>query len=297
MEPMLHVFMTVADKLSFTRAGEALHMTQPAVSQHIRALELSLGAKLLERNNKQVRLSKAGRIVYRHAKEIRALYGHMQAALDDLTHSAGGELAIGASYTFGEYILPHVVADLQARYPLIKPAITIGNTAEIAARVAARELDVGVVEGGVSQEKITVETIAEDSLYIMAAAAYRHRVDDAVAIRELWKEPWIVRESGSGTREAAELMFARHGGRPESVMEFGSTQLIKEAVEAGLGVTLLSHWTVRKELKLGTLQRLHVEGFPIIRRFSLVAHADPFHTKAATLFIAQLREKRGFPSF
>src|SRR5699024_12664168 len=110
MDQHLQVFITVAEKRNFSRAAEALHMTQPAVSQYIRLLEENFGVRLLERTNKYVRLNKAGEIVYHHAKEITGLYTRMHHLMDDLTHKARGPLAIGASYTFGEYVLPHIIA-------------------------------------------------------------------------------------------------------------------------------------------------------------------------------------------
>ena len=113
MDQSLLVFVTVAEKQSFTRAADALHMTQPAVSQYIQTLEKNLGVKLLDRNNKYVQLNKAGEIVFHHANEIIGLYTQMQTLLDDTMNKASGNLAIGASYTFGEYVLPHIVAYLQ----------------------------------------------------------------------------------------------------------------------------------------------------------------------------------------
>ena len=147
MDQHLQVFVTVAEKQNFSRAAEELHMTQPAVSQYIRVLEDNLGVRLLERTSKFVRLNKAGEIVYHHAKEINSLYTRMQHLVDDLTNHASGPLSIGASYTFGEYILPHIIAEVKAKYPKIEPEVQIGNTAKIADSVLRHQLDIGIVEG------------------------------------------------------------------------------------------------------------------------------------------------------
>src|SRR5699024_338621 len=147
MDQHLQVFVHVVEKKNFSRAAEELHMTQPAVSQYIRSLEETVGTRLLERTNKYVRLNKAGEIVYHHAKEILGLYTNMQALVDDLVHKASGPLSIGASYTFGEYVLPPILAELQSIYPEIQPTLHIGNTAEIAHLVATHQLDIGIVEG------------------------------------------------------------------------------------------------------------------------------------------------------
>lgn len=132
MDRQLHVFVTVAEMENFSRAAEELHMTQPAVSQYIQSFERTMGTNLLERSNKFVRLNKAGEIVYHHAKEILGLYTKMHYLIDDLTNKTSGPLSIGASYTFGEYVLPHVIAKMHKKYPLIIPTITIGNTKEVA---------------------------------------------------------------------------------------------------------------------------------------------------------------------
>ncbi|CAG7644272.1 LysR family transcriptional regulator [Paenibacillus allorhizosphaerae] len=280
----LHVFVTVAEMENFSRAAEQLHMTQPAVSQYIRLLEQTVGARLLDRSNKYVRLTKAGEIVYHHAKEIIGLHTRMQNLVDDLSNKASGNLAIGASYTFGEYVLPHIIAELKRKYPEIHPMITIGNTKEIAEKVSGRLLDVGIVEGEVRQPQLRLEPFADDAMFIISSTRGRWAQQGEVTVQDLQSKTWIVREAGSGTREAADNLFAAFQMVPMHVLEFGSTQIIKEAVEAGLGVTLLSKWTIRKELALGSLCTVKVRGTPYIRKFSLIRQETPFYTKAMELF-------------
>lgn len=290
MQHSLKVFVTVAEKQNFTRAAEELHMTQPAVSQFVQTLERSLGTKLLERSNKYVRLTKAGEIVYHHAKEILGLYARMQRLVEELMNTPKGDIAIGASLTFGEYILPHIIARLRKQFPLILPHITIGNTQEIAEAVAHHQLDLGIVEGHLANHGLCVEPFAEDAMYIIVSASHRWAQQTDVSAGELAQETWIVREAGSGTREAVEKMFAQFHICPQKILEFGSTQLIKEAVEAGLGITLLSHWAVRKEISLGTLRSLTIEGAPMTRQFSMVTRATAFHTKATEMLMELMRK-------
>ncbi len=289
MDQHLLVFVTVADRQNFSRAAEELHMTQPAVSQYIHSLERTIGTKLLERSNKYVRLNKAGEIVYHHAREILGLYTRMQSLVDDLMNTPSGNLTIGASYTYGEYVLPHVIARLRQYYPMITPTITIHNSTVIAELVAKRQLDVGIVEGEYVDEKMCVEPFADDRMYLIASPEHRLAGQSEVSVDELTKETWIVREEGSGTREAAEKMFRQLQFTPHKRMEFGSTQVIKESVEAGLGISLLSYWAIRKERKLGTLCTLKVTGTPVTRDFSLVTKSDEFHTKALDIFMDLIR--------
>ncbi|WP_085521947.1 LysR family transcriptional regulator [Tuberibacillus sp. Marseille-P3662] len=291
LDQQLLVFVTVAERKNFSRAAEDLHITQPAVSHYIKIIEENMGTKLLERNNKVVNLTKTGEVVFPFAKEILGLYSRMQNVVDDMMHTAKGKLTVGASYTFGEYVLPHVIADLRREYPDITPSITIGNTTEIAQQVANRQLDVGIVEGDVTLSHLYIEPLANDLMVAVARTGHRITQKRPLTLSELEKETWIIREPGSGTREVTERMFTETGLYPESVMAFGSTQIIKGAVEAGLGISFLSRWVIRKELELGTIQILDMEPFPFKRQFSLVTQATPFQTKAMEIFVDLLHQK------
>lgn len=292
MDLQLQVFVTVAEKESFSRAAEEHHMTQPAVSQYIRQFEEQIGARLLERTNKYVRLNKAGEIVYHHAKEILALYTKMQNLVDDLANKASGPLSIGASYTFGEYVLPRIIANLKQTYPDIQPTVTIGNTATVAELVGSHQLDIGIVEGKFNAARLIVEDFAEDAMVIVCAIdhplIYRK---EPLEMADLENETWIVREHGSGTREAMDNLFEKYEISPTKLMDFSSTQPIKESVEAGIGISLLSHWSIKKELKNGYLRVLDVKGLPYGRQFSIVTNT-PFQTKALEVFIDILRTKK-----
>ncbi|MBO0993841.1 LysR family transcriptional regulator [Bacillus sp. SD088] len=288
MDQHLQVFVTVAEKQNFSRAAEELHMTQPAVSQYIRALEDSMGIRLLERTNKYVQLNKAGDIVYHHAKEILGLYTKMQNLVDDLTHRAKGDLKIGASYTFGEYVLPHILTDLQQQYPEIEPSVTIANTATVAELIASHQLDIGIIEGGLKGKELIEENFAEDSMVIVVSTHHPLASKKFVTISDLENERWIVREKGSGTREATEAMFHQLLFSPKKKIVFSSTQPIKEAVEAGLGISLLSKWAVQKEIRNKDLKVLPIKGLPFLRQFSIITKSR-FQTKALEVFIELLR--------
>ena len=298
MDQHLNVFVTVADKQNFTKAAEELHMTQPAVSQYIRTFEENIGVRLLERTNKYVRLNKAGEIVYHHAKEIVGLYTRMQNLVDDLTSKVSGSLSIGASYTFGEYVLPQVIANMQETHAEIKLNVMIGNTAEIANSVMHHQLDIGIVEGHFKNEaQLQTEEIAEDFMVIVASPNHplaNRRVE--ITTNDLENQTWILREAGSGTREAAEKVFEHLTISPSSMMHIGSTQAIKGAVEAGLGISLLSQWAIQKELHNNDIQILDVKDLPYIRQFSIVT-ASPFQTKALQVFIELLRHNKELTVF
>jgi len=293
VDQQLQVFVTVAEKQNFSRAAEELHMTQPAVSQYIRTFEDNLGVRLLERTNKYVRLNQAGDIVYHHAKEIIGLYSKMQHLVEDLTNKASGPLTIGASYTFGEYVIPRIIAKIKENYPEIKPSITIGNTAKIADLIMHYQLDVGIVEGHFKNEKqLKIEEFAEDYMVIVASPDHPlAKETKEVTVKDLEHQTWILRELGSGTREAAEKVFQRYDITPADILNFSSTQSIKVAIEEGLGISLISKWAIQKELKNGDLAVIDVKELPFTRRFSIVT-SSPFQTKALQVFIELLRHNK-----
>ncbi|WP_377888980.1 LysR substrate-binding domain-containing protein [Alkalihalobacillus sp. R86527] len=285
MDQQFRVFVSVVENKNFSKAAKDLHMTQPAVSQYIKNLEQSLGTRLLERDNRTVSLNRAGEIVYHHAKELLNLYSKMNDLIDELTNKTSGKIKIGASYTYGEYVLPHVLARIHQKYPLISPTVTIGNSTEIGDLVYTHQLDVGIIEGDHPLKELTVTNFTKDEMVIVASPNHSLVHKDC---KELTDETWIVRETGSGTREATENMWKELSVLPTKTMEFGSTQLIKESVEAGIGISFLSKWAIRKELQLGTLAVIELPEFLYKRTFSIVMRS-PFQTKALEILLQHVK--------
>jgi len=294
MDQRLLIFVTAARRLNFSRAAEELYLSQPAISQQISSLEHSLGIQLFERQAKQVRLTKAGEIVLHHGQDILLRYSEMERLVHNLLHEAQGPLTIGASYTYGEYILPHVIAPFLARYPGITPVIAIDNSRIVEEQVAAGRLDIGIIEGVSTLASIQSEDFADDLMVIIASPTHPLHAQAEITVDDLSAATWIVRECGSGTRAMTSTFWTRYGITPQHVMEFSSTQVIKEAVEAGLGLSLLSEWTLRKERKLGTLALLPIEFGKLTRKFSLVRRKSDFTTKVVDLFVEHLRH-HGLP--
>ncbi|WP_249871340.1 LysR substrate-binding domain-containing protein [Oceanobacillus saliphilus] len=284
MDQHLVVFKEVAARKSFSRAAEALHMSQPAVSQYIAALEKELGTRLLERSNMFVELNKAGKIVYQYTLEILRNYEQMQILVSDLKNEPRGELKIGASYTIGEYVLPRLLAELQETYPQIVPEVSIGNTEEIGSKLLNHEIDIGLIEGNYSHQQMSVEQFATDKMYIIVGNRTSFITEEQFSIGDLEKETWIIREEGSGTRKVVEEFFQKHHLSPERILTFGSTQTIKEGVEAGLGISLLSDLTFAKEIQLNRIRKLSVDDTPIQRKFSIIKNHYEFHPKALQVF-------------
>lgn len=294
MDYRLQVFIAVVEHRNFSKAAKELHMTQPAVSQYIRALEDDFGTRLLERTNKYVRLNKAGEMIYYHAKEIIGSYVKMNHLVDDLLNEAKGPLTIGASYTFGEYVLPPMIAKLKENYPDIKPILTIDNTKIIANLTDTHQLDIGIVEGNFVNKDLYVKELTDDRMYVVSSPFHPLFEKEAITLTDLQDETWILREPGSGTREATEELFQQLNLSPSNVITFGSTQSIKGAIEAGLGISLLSQWAIQKELQSEELVILPYEKLTYKRNFSLIKKSS-FQTKALQVFLALLEEESIFP--
>ncbi|MDA8192910.1 MAG: LysR family transcriptional regulator [Thermaerobacter sp.] len=291
MDQQLLVFVATVERRSFSRAAEDLHMTQPGVSQQIRSLERSLNARLLDRHQKGVRLTKAGEIVYYHAKQILGLYGRMEQLVGDLLHEEFGSLAIGASYTFGEYVLPRLIARFRERHPRIAPTISVANSRDVVDRVARGLLDVGIIEGQYGNRSVEVSGFAADQVVVVVPSYHPLTQVAGITAEILSREPWILREEGSGTREVTDRLLTRYHIVPTCKTEFASTQMVKEAVEAGLGVSVLSRWAIRKELALKTLVVLPFPDEPVTRPFALALPVSDFRTRAMALFADFVHEE------
>ncbi|MDQ0190874.1 LysR family transcriptional regulator [Alicyclobacillus cycloheptanicus] len=285
MDIHLLAFVTVAEERSFTHAAEKLHISQPAISQHVQTLEKRLDVQLLERNKRSVRLTKAGEIAYQQAKDILCSYARMTRLIEDLRGKPSGPLTIGASFTFGEYVLPHLIADFRLHYPDVTPIIEIHNTRAVADLVARGQLDIGIIEGSTHhQHDLAIEPLASDQLTLVASSGHPFANQANITVEDLNSVPWMIREPGSGTREITETVFAQLHLRPAVVQEYASTQLIKESVLAGLGVALLSKWVVHRELQWRALVELPFQSLPVKRTFSVVLKQSNFTASAVSCF-------------
>lgn len=288
MDPFYLVFLAVVENKSFTKAAKQLHMTQPAVSQAIHNLEEKIGTTLIERKQKSFHLNKAGEVVYAYAKKMQAKHVQMQTIVAELKEEPAGTLIVGASYTIGEYIVPKILQPLHEAYPLIEPHVMIGNTETIVQKLFAHEIDIGLVEGTVDDPRLESKAFMTDEMYMIAGRG--HPVQKETSILDLAAYTWIIRENGSGTRKMTEALMETYEIQPAGIYTFGSTQIIKEAVEAGLGISLLSQAALKKELQLETIQVLPLAELPVKRDFSMIKMRQEFQTKTIQVFEALLQK-------
>lgn len=288
----LKVFCTVAETKSFSKTSEIIHLTQPAVSLQIQALEEVYETKLFDRSSSTVTLTPAGEVLYKFAKDILSLYANAQKMIGELTGLVKGSISIGASSTIGNYVLPGVITDFKKTHPKIKIHLLVGNTKRVVEMLNSGNIDLGFVEGEVTRQKMVIEKILADELMLIVPAHHPWAKKKEISIGELTKEPVIFREGGSGTRQMIEKYLAMHGLAPQAMrisMVLGSTEAIKEAVENGLGVSIVSRWAVRKEIKYGSLSFLKIKEQKMMREFSLIANKSAVMTHAADEFLTYLK--------
>jgi DNA-binding transcriptional LysR family regulator len=283
----LQVFHTVARLLSFTKAAETLHMTQPAVTFQIRQLEEHFNTRLFDRTHNRISLTAAGQRVYEYADRILGLYGEMDSRVRELTGDVSGILIIGASTTIAEYVLPTLLGEFQQRYPDVNIRLSVSNSLGVVHMVENNSVDVGIVEAPVSNKNLAVEVCWHDELMFICSPGHVLAKKTAITPQEIVGLPFLCREEGSGTREVINEYLEQNKVSPQDInlcMEFGSPEAIKGAVEAGLGVSIVSRATVGKELKLDTLVALPLK--PVLKRpFSFVHQRQKFRLRAVDEFM------------
>lgn len=288
----LKVFCTVAETKSFSKTSEIIHLTQPAVSLQIQALEEKYETKLFDRSSSAVTLTPAGEILYRYAKDILTLYTSAEKAIGRHTGFVKGSLTIGAGSNIGNYILPAVITEFKQTHPKSKIYLLVSNSKRVIEMLNAGNINIGLVEGDVLQQKMVAKKILSDELLMIVPPKHHWANRKEVSIAELTKEPFLMREPGSGTRQMIEKILARYGITINDMKlsaVLGSTEAIKNAVENGIGISIISRWAARKENTYGTLRLLNIKEEKMIRDFSLVMIKNSVPSNSLEEFVAFLK--------
>jgi DNA-binding transcriptional LysR family regulator len=283
----LQVFYTVARQLSFTKAAEQLFMTQPAVTFQVKQLEEHFNARLFERSHGKIALTPTGRVVMDYAGKILGLSEEMETRVGELTGTMSGPLLLGASTTIAEFMLPQILGEFKARHPQVQAHMTVANSETIENRVADYSIDLGLIESPSHLPSLNTEVCCDDELVMICAPGHRLAKCASVTPQQIIVEPYISRELGSGTREFADNYLRQCKVSPEdlnTVMELGSPEAIKGVVETGIGVSIVSHATIVKELKLGVLVAVPLKP-RLIRTLSLVYPKEKFRSKLLGTFV------------
>ena len=293
----LRIFYAAARHRSFSRAAEALEISQPSVSIQVRELEKTLSMPLFHRRNRGIRLTEAGETVYGYVHRIFSLSSEMQEAIQDIQGLGVGHLTLGASTTPGEYILPVAIGRFRQQYPGVQVELKISNTRSIVSQILQRELDLGMIgsqlEGG--GEELETSTYAMDEIVLVTSPNHPLAQRGKLTLGEVMEAGLVIREEGSATRMTAEECLAHHGIEPKIAIELGSNQAVKLAAGAGVGVGVISSYGIVAELKAGLLQVLDVEGWHCVRPLTLVYLREKYLSPAQREFLRLLSAEHPLP--
>lgn len=272
----LVVFRAVAAQLSFRKAAEELYLSQPAVSLQVKALEEDLGVQLFDRSGTRVKLTAAGQILAGYAEQANALLTQAAQEIAALNGDHAGHLALGASTTIAQYVLPHLLGEFGRAYPRVHTTLISGNTEAMVGALEQQKIALGLIEGPARSRMVKSEPFLKDQLVLIVPSGHEWAERGTVRCAELSAAPLLMRERGSGTRRVIEMALERRSVKLNTLqiaMELDSIEAIKSAVEAGLGIGFVSRWALAKDARLGRGFRIvEVEGMQIERDF-LAAYA------------------------
>ncbi|MCQ4086014.1 LysR family transcriptional regulator [Saccharibacillus sp. JS10] len=291
----LHIFHMVAEKGSFSGAALAMHMTQPAVTMQIQTLEEYFGTKLLNRSTKKIELTESGRMLLPFARRSIELMRETDLEMSRFMQKLEGRLQFAASNTIGEYALPPLLVPFGQQHPDITISLQVMNTTQILDGISRHTLNFGLVEAPVVHPDMISESVMQDELQLIVPANHILASRSSITLEEASEHPFILREEGSGTRQVMEQEWKAKGLNPadlKTVMELGSTGAVKSAVEAGLGVTMLSPSSVKHELALGLLHVVQISDASFKRQFYSVRLKSTLLPIAAVAFLNFLRQRQ-----
>jgi DNA-binding transcriptional LysR family regulator len=289
---LLRLFAAVARTGSFSRAADLLHISQPAISKGVRDFELQVGCRLLDRTSKGVRPTHEGRALARHADALFAVERAAEDELQALRSLDSGSLRIGASTTIATYMIPDYLGIFHRAFPGIDLHVTSANTSEIVGLMLAHEIEIALVEGPVEDENLSSEAWRTDVMALIAAPDHRFAAAPGpIDCNLLADEILIVREPGSGTREVVAQALAVQRLEPKRTLEIGSTEAIKQAVAAGVGVAIVSMAAIDDQVRLGKLKVIPIKGVHIERTLWQLKSPGRLEVPAAVAFEAIMREQ------
>ena len=271
----LNIFCKVVELKSFSRAGKAVHLSQPTVSSHIKDLEDHFDCRLIDRLAKEAVPTKAGRLLHRYARRMIALRDETESAMAEFKGKIKGSLDLGGSTIPGAFILPAIIGAFTSRFPEVNISLSIADTRQVIRAIVAGDLELGVV-GAVAENTSVVQTrLVEDEMCLVVPRGHRWFDESRVTPAELMSEPFIIREQGSGTLKSIQHSFAEAGlniNELNVVARIGSTEAIRQGIRSGMGVSILSAIAVSDDVANGHLKTLTIDGLDLKRAFYLTHH-------------------------
>jgi len=296
----LKAFCLLVEMRSFSKAGEAILITQSAMSHLIKHLEDEIGVKLLNRSGRKVIPTPAGWVFYKQAKKILEAYKTLGDDINRLIKEIKGPLNLGASTIVAKYLLPQVIYDFSKRFPEVQIDLTVSNTEAIIKELQQGNIDLGIVEGNIKNKGITLEEIADDEIVLIVSDENPLAKKEHITQQDFLSQPFIMPKAGSGLREFIENFFQTSKIEPKDMkisITLGDPELIVQMVQSGLGISFVSKWTVFKPIKEGTIRVLKLPGKSLYRKFYLVSLYKEPSTMVAKTFRKFIKEYRFFIPF
>ncbi len=284
----LHVFRIVAEQLNFTRAAAILHISQPAVTQHVKQLEEHYGQSLFLRARGGISLTPAGHAFLEHTVRVEELHHGIEQRMRAGHALVAGPLRLGASTTIAQYLLPRWLGLFRHKHPGVELSLRMGNTEEVTGALLAHRIDLGLIEGPSGRRELKTERFADDEIVPVISPGHGLAKKARVTAADLMATPCVLREPGSGTRQVVEAALKRAGINPKKltvILESDSSETIKGMVETGVGLAYLSRLALRHELALGVLVELRVAGLSIVRPLQVTYPQGPRPPGPAGVFV------------
>lgn len=279
----LRVFESVARHLSYTKASQELHLSQPAVSMQVRQLEEDVGMPLFEKLGKRTELTEAGREVFNYSRSINRSLQEMEEVVQSLKGVNRGLLHVAVASTVN-YFAPRLLAVFHQRYPGISPRLDVTNREALVRLLETNGIDIVLMGLPPTEVEVESEPFMDNPLVVIAPPAHPLVGQPHIALAQLADEVFVMRESGSGTRQAMERLFKEQGLTIRHGMQMTRNEAVKQAVRSGLGLSVVSLHTIELELETGRLKVLDVEGFPLVRQWHLVYRRGKRLSPAAGAF-------------
>jgi DNA-binding transcriptional LysR family regulator len=290
----LKIFCKVIELKSFSRAGNAVHLSQPTISSHIKELEDHFGCRLIDRLSKEAVPTKAGELLHGYAKRMLSLRHETETALAEFNGKIKGRLIIGGSTIPGTYLIPQLIGDFKKKYPDVIVCLNIGDTENILEGILNGSLELGVVGAKADNPKIAQKKLIEDEMRLIIPANHQWAAKKRVSLKMLLTEPFIVRERGSGTLKSLQQSLSHEGHHLDElkiIAELGSTQAICQGIKSGIGVSILSSLAVSGDLQARKLIALEVDGLNLKRNFYLTWHRSRSPSPLNRTFVKFLKER------
>lgn len=300
---LFKTYVRVVETQNLSRTAEEFGLSQPAVTKQIQSLEDIYGILLLERSGRKLKPTEAGETLYEHAREVLKVMDRTGKAMEEISDSRKGSLYLGASTIPGQYILPYIVKRFKDRMPNIAISMDIADTDKIVNRVAEREIDIGIVGGWANNRKIEGYSWLEDDLVLIVPVNHRFASDGnsaskGIRVTDLLHERWIFREKGSGTRKATEELLLSNGIRNDALniyLEAGSTEAVLAAVEAGMGISIISSWAIKRLGEQRKIYTIKIDDVIAKRYFYVIYPKQKTRRKSVEAFLDYIKQLDGIP--